>query len=197
MDSIHKYFDDALREAKMQHLPSGASGQDDRVFKIFFTIGFAGELATRYGISGWPVGEALTAAIEEFGRWIAHKGGFGNQEEKQMLEQIKYFFATYAQSKFQEILKGKTLGTSSYPTERAGFRETRKNADGSTEDVFYIFPEYFKNVVAKGLPLKIICKLLLDLEILEITQASERATSLLRIGERVYRMYVINSKIFE
>jgi prophage antirepressor-like protein len=44
-DSIQKYFDDALREAKEKHLPGGASGQDDRVFKIFFTIGFAGELA--------------------------------------------------------------------------------------------------------------------------------------------------------
>jgi putative DNA primase/helicase len=53
MDSVRKYFDDALREAKEKHLPSEANGQDDRVFKFFFTIGFAGELATRYGITGW------------------------------------------------------------------------------------------------------------------------------------------------
>jgi uncharacterized protein (DUF927 family) len=143
------------------------------------------------------VGEALTAAIEEFGRWISHKGGFGNQEEKQMLEQIKYFFATYAQSKFQEILKGKTFGTSSYPTERAGFRETRVNADGSTEDVFYVFPEYFKNVVAKRLSLKIVSKLLVDLKIMETTQTSERATTVIHVDGKPYRMYVINSKIFE
>jgi uncharacterized protein (DUF927 family) len=107
LDLLPKYFKDALRETKEKHLPSEAYGQDDRVFKFFFTLGFAGELATRYGISGWPVGAALTAAIDEFGHWIAHKGGYGNQEEKRMLEQVKHFFATYSQSKFQQITSGK------------------------------------------------------------------------------------------
>jgi hypothetical protein len=91
-DSLRKYFDKALRDSKEKHLPSYANGQDDRVFKFFFTIGFAGELASRYGITGWPAGEALTAAVDEFNRRIEHKGGIGNQEEKMMLEQIKHFF---------------------------------------------------------------------------------------------------------
>jgi hypothetical protein len=49
-DQVRKYFDAALRDSKEKHLPKHAGGQDDRVFKFFFTIGFAGELATRYGI---------------------------------------------------------------------------------------------------------------------------------------------------
>jgi putative DNA primase/helicase len=195
-DSVHKYFEDALRDSKEKHLPGGASGQDDRVFKIFFTIGFAGELATRYGVTGWPAGEALTAAIDEFGRWISHKGGFGNQEEKQMLEQIRYFFSTYAQSKFQKIVRGKTFECSNI-SERAGFTETRTNADGSTEDLFYVFPEYFKNVIAKGLSLKIVSKLLIDQGIMETKQAGERTTTVISIDGKLCRMYVINSKIFE
>jgi putative DNA primase/helicase len=195
-DSIRKYFDAALRESKETHLPGGANGQDDRVFKFFFTIGFAGELATRYGISGWPVGEALAAAIDEFGRWISHKGGFGNQEEKQMLEQIKYFFTTYGHLKFQKLLNGRAL---SYPipNERAGFTETRTNADGTTEDVYYVFPEYFKNVVAKGLSLKAVNRLLTELGIMEATQTSGHPSVIVRIDGKVYRMYAITSKIFE
>jgi uncharacterized protein (DUF927 family) len=165
------------------------------VFKFFFTIGFAGELATRYGITGWPVGEALTAAIDEFGRWIDNKGGFGNQEEKQMLEQIKYFFATYAQSKFQEILNGKTFGISSYLNERAGFRETRTNADGSTEEVYYVFPEYFKNIVARGLNLKNISRLLIDEGILE-PENSKYFQARVYVNGKRQRMYLINSRIF-
>jgi putative DNA primase/helicase len=195
-DSLCKYFDVALRNSKENHLLEGANGQDDRVFKFFFTIGFAGELATRYGITGWPAGEALRAAIDEFKRWISHKGGYGNQEEKQMLEQVKHFFATYSQSKFQRISSGKTFEPA-FLNERAGFMKARTNEDGSTEDVYYVFPEYFKNVVAKGLPLKRLCELLISLEILEISKDDERATILLKIDGRVYRMYVINSKIFE
>jgi uncharacterized protein (DUF927 family) len=206
-DSLHKHFNNALRVTKEKHLPCNANGQDDRVFKFFFTIGFAGELATRYGITGWPVGEALTAVIEEFDRWIAHKGGFGNQEEKQILEQIKYFFATYSQSKFQKIVNGKTLDCS-YISERAGFIETHHNTNGSTEDIFYVFPEYFKNVIAKGLSMKTVCKLLSDLKIMEVTKADNRSTTatkqkenrsttVIKTDGKTYRMYVINSRIFE
>jgi putative DNA primase/helicase len=195
-DSLRKYFDKALRDSKEKHLPSYANGQDDRVFKFFFTIGFAGELASRYGITGWPAGEALTAAVDEFNRRIEHKGGYGNQEEKMMLEQIKHFFGTYSQSKFQKIVNGKTFDPA-YLNERAGFTEARTNADGSTEDVFYVFPEYFKNVIAKGLPLKMVCKLLTDLRIIEVTQTHERATTLLRINGKPCRMYVITGRIFE
>jgi putative DNA primase/helicase len=195
-NSMRKYFDTALREAKMKHLPGGANGQDDRVFKFFFTIGFAGELATRYDITGWPAGEALTAAIEEYSRWISHKGGYGNQEEKQMLEQIKHFFATYSQSKFQKIVNGKTFDPA-YLNERAGFTEERTNTNGSKEDVFYVFPEYFKNVIARGLSLKLLCKLLTELGILETKQDEDRSTTVIKLNGKPYRMYVINSKIFE
>jgi putative DNA primase/helicase len=194
--AIRKAFNDALKNSKEKHLLSNANGQDDRVFKFFFTIGFAGELATRYGITGWPAGEALAAAIEEFGRWIAHKGGYGNQEEKQMLEQVKYFFATYAQSKFKKIVNGKDFDAGQ-PIERAGFVEARKNKDGTFEDVYYVFPEYFKNVIAKGLPLKALNRLLAKLEIMEITQGGDRATTVTKINGKPYRMYVINSRIFE
>jgi putative DNA primase/helicase len=194
-ESVRKYFDTGLRESKERHLPREADGQDDRVFKFFFTIGFAGELATRYGITVWPAGEALAAAIGEFRRWISNKGGYGNQEEKQMLEQIKHFFATYSQSKFQKIVNGRTF-EAAYLGERAGFTEARTNTDGSTEDVYYVFPEYFKNVIARGLSLRTVNRLLIDLGIMEATQAGGKASTVLQINGKLYRMYVINSRIF-
>jgi uncharacterized protein (DUF927 family) len=86
--NLKKSFDAALLEAKEKHLPAGADGQDYRVFDIFFTFGFAGELATCHGITGWPVGEALAAALKCFNDWLEDKGGIGNQEEKQMLAQL-------------------------------------------------------------------------------------------------------------
>jgi putative DNA primase/helicase len=194
LKAIPKYFADALKEAKTKYLPSGASGQDDRVFKIFFTIGFAGELATRYGITGWSVGEALSAALKCFNDWLEDKGGLGNQEEKQILEQIRYFFSTYAQGKFQKIVDGKTFDDPSL-NERAGYVEIRTNTSGSTEEIYYVFPEYFKNVVAKGLHLKTVTQLLIAKEIMEPESSKYFQTRVYINGNR-QRMYLINSRIF-
>jgi putative DNA primase/helicase len=190
---IKKNFDEALARTKSERLPVGACGQDDRVFGILFTVGFAGELATRYGITGWPVGEALTAAIKCFDEWLETKGGVGSQEDRQMLAQIKYFFETYGQSRFQRMANHKTFDNS-YMGERAGFVEARQNESNVSEDVYYVFPEYFKNIIAKGLRLKVVAKLLIDLKIME--PENDSATARPYINEKRQRMYVINSRIF-
>jgi uncharacterized protein (DUF927 family) len=190
-----KSFDAALLEAKEKHLPNGADGQDYRVFDIFFTFGFAGELATHHGITGWPAGEALRAALKCFNDWIEDKGGVGNQEEKQMLAQIKYFFETYGHLKFQRIVNHKIFDTF-FSNERAGYVEARPAENVATEDVYYVFPEYFKNLIAKWLNLKTVVKLLIDLGILE---PENDLHSQIRpyINGKQQRIYLINSKIFE
>jgi uncharacterized protein (DUF927 family) len=121
--------------------------------------------------------------------------GFPTKADTEIKKKIKYFFATYSQSKFQRIVNGKTFDA--ILNERAGFVETRADVNGSIEDVFYVFPEYFKNTIAKGLPLKIVCKLLVDLKIMEITQASDTPSTVVRIDGKLCRMYVISSRIFE
>jgi hypothetical protein len=45
--------------------------------------------------------------------------------------------------------------------------ETKTDADSLVEDVYYVFPEYFKNIVPKGLNLKTTTKMLIDEGILE------------------------------
>jgi putative DNA primase/helicase len=192
--TISQHFYSALRNAETEHLPNGINGQDDRVFKIFFTIGFAGELATKYDITGWPVGEAFSVAFGYFDNWLKDKGGFGNQEEKQILEQIRYFFSTYAQSRFQRAINGQTHNDASL-NERAGYVETRTNIDGSTEDIYYVFPEYLKNVIAKGLHLKTAIKLLIDSRILE-PESSEYFQARVYVNGKRQRMYLINGRIF-
>jgi putative DNA primase/helicase len=78
-------FNNGLEEKKAEIVPSHADGQNNRVFDFFFTVGFAGELATQYGLTGWREGEALSVAIAIFKDWVVAKGGFGNQEEKMLL----------------------------------------------------------------------------------------------------------------
>ncbi|GHU19169.1 alkaline-shock protein [Alphaproteobacteria bacterium] len=195
-DAIKRRFDIELEKAKESHLPISAEGQDHRVFDIFFTFGFAGELATRYGITGWPIGEAMSAALRCFNDWIEDKGGYGNQEEKQWLAQIKSYLETFAQIRFQRIVNHKTFDNTFFG-ERAGYVEEQINACGDLEDVYYVFPEYFKNTIAKGIPWKAVTRLLVALGIMEPGSDKDRVTAYPYINGKRQRMYVINSKIFE
>jgi putative DNA primase/helicase len=189
-----KSFDAALLEAKEKHLPAGADGQDYRVFDIFFTFGFAGELATSHGITGWPAGEALTAALKCFNDWLSDKGGVGNQEEKQMLAQIKYFFETYGHVRFQRMVNHKIFDTF-FSNERAGYVEARSGEDSATDDVYYVFPEYFKNVIAKGLSMRAVNRLLINRRIME-PEDGRHLQARISVNGKQQRMYLINSRIF-
>lgn len=67
-----------------------ASGQVHRVARRLALVAVAGELATEAGITGWPSGEATSAARACFQAWRDHReGGDGNAEEAQMLAQVR------------------------------------------------------------------------------------------------------------
>jgi putative DNA primase/helicase len=80
---------DAIREAI---LPEGASGQVRRVARQFALIAYAGELATKHGVTGWKAGEATAAAKECFLLWVDDFGGAdGKREHRQVLESVESF----------------------------------------------------------------------------------------------------------
>lgn len=56
------------------------AGQVERVVEKMALIGAAGELATRWGITGWDRGEALRSATICLRAWIRHRGGTGSRE---------------------------------------------------------------------------------------------------------------------
>jgi uncharacterized protein (DUF927 family) len=80
-----------------------AGGQVERVARRFALVGIAGELATTYGLTGWPKGEATTAAATCFVSWLNLFGGSGNREERQLLEQVRGFFETNGSSRFENM----------------------------------------------------------------------------------------------
>jgi uncharacterized protein (DUF927 family) len=190
-DQVRKYFDDALRDAKEKHLQTNAYGQDDRVFKFFFTIGFAGELATRYGITGWPASEALTAAITEFKRWIEHKGGYGNQEEKMMLHALRCLFQKHQYSRFLPINEYNDTDESKTMHELIGYRKSTR--DSTT---FYAYPERLREALKRELTADIddVLKLADGLGMLERTD-DKHFTKVVRIKNKNVRMVVFNNKI--
>ena len=62
----------------------------------------AGELATEYGLTGWPEGAALDAALEMFASWKDCRGQ-GRTETRQALNAITAFIETHGDSRFSAL----------------------------------------------------------------------------------------------
>lgn len=79
--------------------PAEAEGQDKRAASRFALLALAGELATEYGITGWPEGATVDAAVIGFQAWRAMRGG-GNDERRQILDKLAGFLERHGDSRF-------------------------------------------------------------------------------------------------
>jgi putative DNA primase/helicase len=79
----------------------GGEGQDKRAAGRFALLALAGEVATEYGITGWPEGEAIKAAAEGFRIWRAMRGK-GNDERRQILEKVSGFIERHGSGRFSD-----------------------------------------------------------------------------------------------
>jgi putative DNA primase/helicase len=76
-------------------------GQDRRAAGRFALLALAGELATDYGLTGWPEGAAVEAAAECFRAWRAARGR-GNDERRKILDQVAGFIERHGDSRFSD-----------------------------------------------------------------------------------------------
>jgi len=98
-------FSERLEQIKYLPLFAAKSdgGQEQRVAGRFAVIALAGEVATEYGLTGWPTGAATEAAAEMFAAWRALRGGGGNDERTKILEQVADFIGHYGNSRFDHV----------------------------------------------------------------------------------------------
>ncbi len=153
---------DTLHEAKKafegQVLSAEASGQARRVADRFALVAAAGELATSWGITGWPPGEAMRAALTCYRAWLGNRGGEGNQEERAMLAQVREFLERHGEARFADW--DRPLSKDDHAPRvinKAGWRQHDPTAD---ETEYYVYPEVFRSEVCKGHDAKAVAKLL-------------------------------------
>lgn len=79
----------------------GGEGQDKRAAGRFALLAAGGEMATEYGITGWPEGEAIKAAAEGFRVWRAARG-HGNDERRQILDRVSGFIERHGDGRFSD-----------------------------------------------------------------------------------------------
>lgn len=152
-DKLADLITGGVRQFVAENAPAGAAGQVLRVAQRFGLVAVAGELATHYGVTGWPEGEATQAASRCFAAWLDSFGGTGNREDRVLLAQVRSFFETHGASRFEDV--GATVDQRII--NRAGFYRT--GPGGARE--FLVLPEAFKRDVCAGFDLKAATRCLL------------------------------------
>ena len=93
-------------KALPQFAADDAEGQAKRAASRFTLFALAGELATDYGLTGWPQGHAIDAAAQAFTLWRELRGGGGNDERRKIIEQVAAFIDRHGDSRFQAVGAG-------------------------------------------------------------------------------------------
>jgi putative DNA primase/helicase len=165
-----------------EHCSGDSDGQVRRACGRFAIIAIAGELATKFGITGWDVGAAKAAVVRCWNDWLAARGGSGAAEVREALLQVRLFLEQHGESRFSLAWDRDHERPVS---NRAGFR---KAAD--TGATFYVLPEVFRREVCKGFTPAMVAKAMAERGWLQ--HEHKRWTTNARIpGEGTQRVYVI------
>lgn len=144
---------DSIRQFVAAVVPDDAAGQVLRVARRFGLVAAAGELASHYGLTGWPEGESISAARKCFAAWLEGFGGAGNRETRAILDQMRAFFEAHGASRFEDVADT----TDKRIINRAGYFRT--TADGRRE--YLVLPESFKREICQGFDQKAVTAVLL------------------------------------
>lgn len=184
-DLIRDQYKDEFQRLKSQYLPDKAEGQDFRAFEHFMFVGFAGELAIKYGIVCWKSGTAYSAAVACFNSWLEDKEGVGDDENRQILEHVKSFFELHAHSRFFDLEGFKDQKISNM----AGYKSVYKDAV-----MFYVSPSVFQNEICKRFNRKTVINLLTEKGFLQKDHNGDyRQQKWTPYGNK--KVYVISGKI--
>lgn len=185
-NDIKKHYKEAFKILKSKYLPENASGQDQRAFERFMFVGFAGELAIKYGVVCWEPKTAYAAAIACFNAWLEDKDGVGDDENRQILEQVRSFFELHGRSRFFDLTGFQDQKISNM----AGY----KCIDNNGDITFYVSPSVFKNEICKGFNRRAVIALLIDSGYLLLDHNSNYRQQK-RTPDGVKKVYVISGNI--
>jgi putative DNA primase/helicase len=160
----------------------GMAGQEKRAAGRFALLALAGELATEYGVTGWPEGAAIDAAVLAFRLWHANRGT-GNDEGRQILDRVAAFVERHGDSRFSDA---DAEGETPFVRDRAGWW---RNSMG---DRIYLFTADAMREALKGFDFNRGLDALQAAGALPASGGSGERARALRIGGRPVRLYQIN-----
>jgi len=176
---------------KIKALPlfatDGLEGQDKRAAARFALIGLAGELATQYGVTGWPVGDAIKAATHAFKLWQTGRGK-GNDERRQIADKVRGFIERHGDARFSNA---DYTGDTTPVRERVGW--WRSNGEGRE----YLFTADGMREALKGFDFKRALDVLQELGALPAPGADGKRARFYRVGGTGAKLYPITPENME
>ncbi|MEM8760503.1 MAG: DUF927 domain-containing protein [Pseudomonadota bacterium] len=156
-------------------------GQVKRGAQRLGLIAAAGELATKFGITGWGPGEAFTAAMEVFDLWIASRGGAGSAEARDALTRTREFIVAHGLSRFETHGGEKVMN-------RAGWR---------VGDLYCFAPDVWRREVHAGADGNRAALLISAAGLLERGDGKNLAKRITVPGEQRVRAYCVSATIMD
>lgn len=160
----------------------GGEGQDKRAAARFALLALAGELASEYGITGWPEGEAIKAASVCFKSWHAMRGR-GNDERRQILDRVSGFIERHGDGRFSDA---DGQGESQL-RDRAGWWR------GTAEGREYLFTADGMREALKGFDFGRALDALQEAGALPVPGADGKRAKFYRIGGRGVKLYPVQA----
>ena len=169
---------------------AGCEGQYMRAVRRFACVAFAGELATKYGVTGWAEGCATEAVFSCFNKWKECRGR-ENSEKQQIIDELRKCIDTFGDSHFSNL---HGAGESRL-TKRFGYFEEISQEKGPSvvkAKVSYLFTSSAMREVLKNFDFNSALKILKEAGILK-TDSSGKNSVTMRIPDGVIkRLCVIN-----
>nr|WP_321269050.1 DUF927 domain-containing protein [uncultured Tolumonas sp.] len=145
--------------------PVNADGQVKRAAERFGLVAYAGDLATKAGITGWGENEAIDAAAVCFDAWLMRRGGAGSHEEAEIINCVRDTITKHASrfelitgSKIQQCKVTNRIGfidkDNNYLIPVPGFIEMMKGFDDKLAALALCTAGIIKHPIGKNLPRK-------------------------------------------
>jgi putative DNA primase/helicase len=198
LDTLRAEYRTFESELLAEMLPENAASEVSRVAHRFALTAFAGEMATKYGITGWEPDEATEAAKALFQSWIEARGTSGSVDEEAAIRQIKIFIEQHGHSRFQRLF------TKINATDEDGFNVEDRTVinragyvrpESGSIHAFYILTETFRKEVCKGFNPKMVVEALEKRGLLISNGKSNQYQ--IRIPEGRVWVYAVKSEILE
>jgi putative DNA primase/helicase len=123
-----------------EYLPPDASAQVRSVCSRFALAAAGGNLATAFGLTGWPDDEADWATAACFKAWLRERGSSGDHETEAGIRQVRAFIEAHGASHFEAAWEDGAA--TERVINRAGFRRR----EGGGEWQYMILPEAWREV---------------------------------------------------
>lgn len=100
LDEIRRDLPAEVTRMAQSLMPAESESQAMRAVRRFALLAVAGEYATKWNLTGWKPGEAISGIRKCVQAWVDQRGGAGNLEERRQVERLREFLGRHWSGRF-------------------------------------------------------------------------------------------------